>query len=164
MTVASHTWSLPEQVNLPPDLAAFRGRTFILYHPTTPPLARAIREGQAFRKLRGHAESVAVLIWALRPFPPPSAAVKEVFRQAFADGPQIDAAAWVVDTELVMGTSIVRSISTQVFGDGVPTSFFRDPFDAAAWLESLGAGEAREILSGLEELDRATPDARFNLG
>ncbi|NVB40531.1 hypothetical protein G6O69_22005 [Pseudenhygromyxa sp. WMMC2535] len=156
-----HTWSLPEQVCLPRGLAAVRGSVFILYHPQQPSVERAQRECHAFRQLHGHFDSVSVLIWSGRPFPPPCAEVRSLYAEAFRSGPSVEAVAWVVDTVLGVGRSIVASISAQMFPLGAETRIFHEPFEAAGWLSARageGSGDVDAILDGLDALDRATPE------
>lgn len=154
---ASHTWDLPDQVCLRRGLAAVRGRVFILYHPTTPDLPRAVEEAQAYLELRSHFESMGVMIWLGQPFPPPSAEVRAAFATAFATGPKVDAVAWVVDSERSLGASVVRSVSTQMFPRSAEVQLFRDPFVAACWLAARADTETDMILDGLDALDRAQP-------
>ena len=155
----SHVWSLPPQVCLPAGLAAVRGRTFILYHPVAPPLSRAVREAHVYRKLRDHFESVCVYIWVGQPFPPPSTEAREVYADAFASGPGVDAVAWMVDSDRYLSTSLITSLSTQLFPRGAKARVFRDPFEAACWIHQFEGGDTEEILNGLDELDRATPES-----
>ena len=157
MPLASHQWDLPDQVCLPRGLAAVRGRVFILYHPVTPELERAVREADAYLSLRPHFESLAVLIWLGQPFPPPSAEIRAAFATAFTTGPTVEAVAWVLDNQRSLGASVVHSVSTQMFPRTSKVRLFNDPFDAASWLSTLELGEAEHILEGLEALDRAQP-------
>lgn len=136
-----------------------RGRVFILYHPVSPSLERAVREAQAYVQLRQSFESMAVLIWLEKPIPPPVAEVRAALAAGFAAGPQVEAVAWVVDSDRSLGASVVRSVSTQMFPREAKLEVFRDPAEAAAWLVANGDGEAdvELILSGLDALDRAQP-------
>jgi hypothetical protein len=158
-SISSHNWHLPEQVCLPRGLAAVRGSTFILYHPTAPPLERAIKEAHAYLEMRKHFEAMTLMIWLGQPFPPPSAEVRATFAAAFTSGPKLDAIAWVVDSDRSLGASVVRSVSTQMFPREAKVEVFRDPAEAAAWLVANGDGEGdvEMILGGLDALDRAQP-------
>ncbi|PRQ06971.1 hypothetical protein ENSA7_33050 [Enhygromyxa salina] len=130
---------------------------FILYHPVTPSLDVALREAKAYLEMRRHFESMVVLIWLGKMFPPPSAEVRAGFAAAFAAGPTVTAVAWIVDTEHSLGASIVHSVSMQMFSSTAQVRLFRDPFDAASWLSSIEGTDAELILDGLEALDRAQP-------
>jgi hypothetical protein len=134
-----------------------RGEVFILYHPVTPSLERAIQEAQAYLGLRGHFESMAVLIWLGQPFPPPSAEIRAAFASAFAAGPKVTAVAWVVDSQRTFGASVVHSISAQMFPRGAEVRLFRDPFEASHWLATKVEADADEVLEGLDLLDRTHP-------
>jgi hypothetical protein len=154
---SSHNWHLPEQVCLPRGLAAVRGNTFILYHPTAPALERAIKEAQAYLEMRKHFESMTVLIWLGQPFPPPVPEVRAAYSAAFTSGPKVDAVAWIVDSDRSLGASVVRSVSTQIFRREAKVELFRDPVAAAAWLAAITGDEAEWLLDGLDALDRAQP-------
>lgn len=130
---------------------------FILYHPVTPTLEVALREAQAYLKMREHFESMVVLIWLGQPFPPPPAEIRAAFAAAFAAGPKVEAVAWVVDSEHSLGASIVHSISMQMFAGTSAVRLFRDPFEAANWVSSLEGSDAEMILDGLDTLDCAQP-------
>jgi hypothetical protein len=158
-SISSHNWHLPEQVCLPRGLAAVRGSTFILYHPVSPPLERAVKEAQAFLEMRKHFDAMTVLIWLGQPFPPPSPEVRAAYAAAFTTGPKVEAVAWVVDSDRSLGASVVRSVSTQMFPREAKLEVFRDPAAAAAWLISVAPGDSdvELILSGLDALDRAQP-------
>ncbi len=134
-----------------------RGRVFILYHPVTPPLERALREAQAYLSMRPHFESMAVLIWLGQPFPPPSPEIRAALAAAFTAGPQVEAVAWVVDSTHNLGASVVHSVSTQLFPRTPKVRTFRDPFDAASWLTTIEGSDPELILEGLEALDQAQP-------
>jgi hypothetical protein len=155
---SSHNWHLPEQVCLPRGLAAVRGNTFILYHPVTPTLERAIKEAQAYLEMRKHFESMTVLIWLGQPFPPPAPEVRAAYAAAFTSGPKVEAVAWIVDSDRSLGASVVRSVSTQMFRREAKVELFRDPIAAAAWLAAItGSNEPEWLLDGLDALDRAQP-------
>lgn len=134
-----------------------RGRVFILYHPVTPSLELALREAQAYLKMRPHFESMVVLIWLGQAFPPPSPEIRAAFSAAFAAGPAVEAVAWVVDNEHSLGASIVHSVSMQMFSRSTSMRLFRDPFEAATWISSIEGSDAEMILDGLDTLDRAQP-------
>lgn len=157
MAGSSHTWSLPEQVCLPRGLAAVRGRVFILYHPVTPTLERALREAAAYIKLREHFESMVVLIWVGQPFPPPPADVRAAFGAAFASGPAVEAVAWIVDSDRILSSSVMHSVSTQMFPRTAKVQIFRDPFEAAGWLTTIEGSDPELILDGLDALDQSQP-------
>lgn len=128
---------------------------FILYHPVAPSLERAVKEAEAFLRLREHFESMAVLVWLGQPFPPPSVEVRAAFAAAFGGGgPKVECVAWVVDSDRSLGTSVVSSVSTQMFPRVSEVKLFRDPFEAAAWVAKQVDGEAESVLDGLDELDR----------
>jgi len=130
---------------------------FILYHPVTPTLERAVREAAAYAKLREHFESMAVLIWIGQPFPPPSVEVRAAFAAGFASGPAIEAVAWVVDSDRILSGSVVRSVSTQMFPRAAQVQIFRDPFEAAGWLTTIEGTDPVFIIDGLDALDQAQP-------
>lgn len=130
---------------------------FILYHPVTPTLDRALREAQAYVDLRPHFESMAVLIWLGQPFPPPSAEVRAALAAGFAGGPPTEAVAWIVDSDRSLSSSVVHSVSTQLFPRTSKTKVFRDPFDAAAWLTTIEGTDPVMIIDGLDALDQAQP-------
>jgi hypothetical protein len=134
-----------------------RGRVFILYHPVTPTLSRALREAQAYLELRKHFESMAVLIWLGQPFPPPSAEVRAALAAAFTAGPQVEAVAWIVDSDRSLSNSVVHSVSTQLFPRTSKIRTFRDPFEAASWLTTVEGTDPEAILDGLDALDQAQP-------
>jgi hypothetical protein len=148
---------LPEQICLPRGLATVRGRVFILYHPVTPSLDRALREAQAYLGLRQHFESMVVLIWLGQPFPPPSAEVRAALAAAFVAGPRVDAVAWIIDSDRSLSSSVVHSVSTQLFPRTSLVRTFRDPFEAAGWLTSIEGTDPEMILDGLDALDQAQP-------
>jgi hypothetical protein len=148
---------LPQQLCLPRGLAAVRGRVFILYHPVTPSLDRALREAEAYVKMREHFESMVVFIWLGQPFPPPPAEIRAAFAAAFASGPKVEAVAWVVDSDRSLGASVVRSVSTQMFPRTGNVRIFRDPFEAAGWLTTIEGSDPELILDGLDALDQAQP-------
>lgn len=155
VTSASHKWDLPEQYCIPRGLAAVRGRAFVLYHPSSPALDRAIAEAEAYLELRKHFDSMGVLIWLGQPFPPPSAEVRAAFAAVFGgSGPKVECVAWVVDSDRSLGASVVRSVSTQMFPGSATVEVFREPFEAAAWLGKRIDGDLTEILDGLDVLDR----------
>ena len=156
MSSTSHRWDLPEQYCIPRGLAAVRGRAFILYHPTAPELERAVREAEAYLKLREHTESMGVYIWLGQPFPPPSIEVRAAFAAAFGGGgPKVECVAWIVDSDRSLGASVVRSVSTQMFPRTAEVELFRDPFEGAAWLAKKIDGDVEAILDGLDTLDRS---------
>lgn len=158
MASSSHRWDLPEQFCLPRGLAAVRGCVFILYHLEPPSLERAAAEATAYLQLRQHFESMGVLIWLGQPFPPPSIEVRAAYSAVFnGQGPRVDVAAWIVDTEHSFGSSTVRSVSAQMFPRSCETELFREPFEAAAWIAGRTQGEQQEILEGLDALDRSHP-------
>ena len=130
---------------------------FILYHPVTPSVDRATREAQAYAELRSKFESMAVLIWLGQPFPPPSAEVRAALAAGFARGPAIEAVAWMVDSDRSLSSSVVHSVSTQLFPRTSKVKTFRDPFDAAAWLTTIEGTDPVAILDGLDALDQAQP-------
>lgn len=134
-----------------------RGRVFILYHPVTPSLPRALSEANAYVALRRHFESMAVLIWLGKPFPPPSAEVRAALAAGFARGPQVEAVAWIIDSDRSLSNSVVHSVSTQLFPRTSKVKTSRDPFEAAAWLTSIEGTDPEEILDGLDALDQAQP-------
>jgi hypothetical protein len=134
-----------------------RGRVFILYHPVTPMLSRALSEAQAFVDLRRHFESMVVLIWLGQPFPPPSAEVRAALAAGFARGPKVDAVAWIVDSDRSLSNSVVHSVSTQLFPRTSKVKTFRDPFEAAGWLTSIEGTDPEMILDGLDAIDQAQP-------
>ena len=130
---------------------------FILYHPVTPSLERAVREAQAYVELRQSFESMVVLIWLEKPFPPPSAEVRAALAAGFAAGPRVEAVAWVVDSNRSLSSSIVHSVSTQLFPRTSKVRVFRDPFEGAAWLTTIEGTDPVMILDGLDALDQAQP-------
>lgn len=134
-----------------------RGRVFILYHPVAPSLDRALSEAKAYVEMRRHFESMAVLIWLGQPFPPPPAEVRTALAAGFASGPQIEAVAWVIDSDRNLGNSVVHSVSTQLFPRLSKIRTFRDPFEAAAWLTTIEGTDPEMILDGLDALDQAQP-------
>lgn len=155
---SSHTWHLPDQVCLPRGLAAVRGSVFILYHPVAPELERAVKESDAYLDMRKHFDSMSALIWLGQPFPPPSLEVRAAYAAAFSAGPKLNAVAWVMDDQRGLGSSVVRSVSTQMFPRESEVRLFRDPMEAARWLiEVEKEGEVDLILDGLDALDRAQP-------
>ncbi|MFO7566106.1 MAG: hypothetical protein R6X02_25905 [Enhygromyxa sp.] len=134
-----------------------RGRVFILYHPVSPSLPRALSEAQAYVELRGRFESMAVLIWLGQPFPPPAAEVRAALAAGFASGPQVEAVAWIVDSDRSLSSSVVHSVSTQLFPRTSKIRTFRDPFEAAAWLTAIEGTDPEMILDGLDAIDQAQP-------
>lgn len=134
-----------------------RGRVFILYHPVTPPLDRALREAQAYLSMREHFESMAVLIWLGQPFPPPSAEVRAALAAGFGAGPRVEAVAWIVDSDRKLSSSVVHSVSTQLFPRTSKVRTFRDSFEAAGWLTGIEGTDPETILDGLDALDQAQP-------
>ncbi|PRP90847.1 hypothetical protein ENSA5_60970 [Enhygromyxa salina] len=134
-----------------------RGRVFILYHPVTPTLERALEEAEAYLELRHHFESMSVFIWLGQPFPPPAPEIRAALAAGFAGGPKVDAVGWVVDSDHSLGASVVHSVSTQMFPGVSCVQLFREPFEAAHWLSVVAKTEAELILDGLDTLDRAQP-------
>lgn len=130
---------------------------FILYHPVTPSLERALREAEAYLSMRHHFESMVVLIWLGQPFPPPSPEVRAALAAAFAAGPRVDAVAWIVDSDRSLSASVVHSVSTQLFPRTSQVRTFRDPFEAAGWLTGIVGTDPDMILDGLDALDQAQP-------
>jgi hypothetical protein len=130
---------------------------FILYHPVTPSVDRAAREAQAYAELREKFESMVVLIWLGKPFPPPSAEVRAALAAGFAAGPPVEAVAWIVDSDRSLSSSVVHSVSTQLFPRTSKTRVFRDPFDAAGWLTTIEGTDPVMIIDGLDALDQAQP-------
>ncbi|HVI00635.1 MAG TPA: hypothetical protein VM869_18080 [Enhygromyxa sp.] len=100
---------------------------------------------------------MAVLIWLGQPFPPPSAEVRAALAAGFARGPAIEAVAWMVDSDRSLSSSVVHSVSTQLFPRTSKVKTFRDPFDAAAWLTTIEGTDPVAILDGLDALDQAQP-------
>lgn len=100
---------------------------------------------------------MVVLIWLEQPFPPPSAEVRAALAAGFAAGPPVEAVAWVVDSDRSLSSSIVHSVSTQLFPRTSKVRVFRDPFDGAAWLTTIEGTDPVMILDGLDALDQAQP-------
>lgn len=156
-----HRWELPDRVCLGRGVAALRGRVFVMYHPTCPTVDHARREVTAYLKLRSHFESMLMLIWVGQPFPPPENDVRQMYREGFARGPQVESVAWVVDSSRSMGASIYNSLSMQIFPRTTNSRVFREPFEAAGWLSNFDGADAdvENILDGLDTLDRAVPES-----
>jgi hypothetical protein len=123
----------------------------------TPTLEVALRQAQAYLKMRDHFEAMVVLIWLGQPFPPPSPEIRAAFAAAFTAGPTVEAVAWVVDSDRSLGASIVHSVSMQMFSGTSNVRLFRDPLEAASWITSFEGTDAELILDGLDTLDRAQP-------